>query len=109
VLTNPNAISSYRQSRKPSKAKSDAADAQLIADYAREHHKSLQRIQKPDETIRELSLLLEDRDRLVQQKVRYSNQLMSALKEYFPQALDAFSSIDSKCAIKFLKRVHTFA
>lgn len=50
VLTNPNAISSYRQSRKPSKAKSDAADAQLIADYAREHHKSLQRIQMPDET-----------------------------------------------------------
>jgi transposase len=109
VLTNPNAISSYRQSRKPSKAKSDAADAQLIADYAREHHRSLQRIQMPDETIRELSLLLEDRDRLIQQKVRYSNQLMSALKEYFPQALDAFCSIDSKCAIKFLKRVDTFA
>jgi transposase len=45
VLTNPNAISSYRQSRKPSKAKSDEADAELIADYAREHHKSLQCIQ----------------------------------------------------------------
>jgi len=57
VLTNPNAISSYRQSRKPSKAKSDSADAQLIADYAREHHKSLQCIQIPDETTRELSLL----------------------------------------------------
>ncbi|MCP4491215.1 MAG: IS110 family transposase [Gammaproteobacteria bacterium] len=109
VLTNPNAISSYRQSRKPSKAKSDAADAQLIADYAREHHKSLQRIQIPDETTRELSLLLEDRDRLIQQKVRYSNQLTSTLKEYFPQALDAFGSIDSKCAIKFLKRVDSFA
>ncbi len=109
VLTNPNAISSYRQSRKPSKAKSDAADAQLIADYAREHHKSLQRIQIPDETIRELSLLLEDRDRLIQQKVRYSNQLTSALKEYFPQVLEAFCSIDSKCAMNFLKRVDTFA
>ncbi len=33
MLTNPNAISSYRKSRKPSKAKSDEADAQLIADY----------------------------------------------------------------------------
>ena len=109
VLTNSNAISSYRQSRKPSKAKSDGADAQLIADYAREHHKSLQCIQIPDETIRELSLLLEDRDRLIQQKVRFSNQLTSTLKEYFPQALDAFGSIDNKCTIQFLKRVDTFA
>jgi len=32
MLTNPNAISSYRKSRKPSHAKSDQADAQLIAD-----------------------------------------------------------------------------
>ena len=109
VLTNPTAISSYRKSRKPSKAKSDPADAQLIADYVREHHKSLRCIQIPEETVRELSLLLEDRDKLIQQKVKFSNQLTSTLKEYFPQALDAFGSIDSKCAIQFLKRVDTFA
>jgi transposase len=109
VLTNPNAISSYRNSRKPSHAKSDQADAQLIADYVREHHKSLRCIQIPDEDMRELSLLLEDRDRLIQQKVRFSNQLTSTLKEYFPQALDAFGSIDNKSTIQFLKRVDTFA
>jgi transposase len=109
MLTNPTAISSYRKSRKPSKAKSDQADAQLIADYVREHHKSLRAIQIPEETVRELSLLLEDRDKLIQQKVKFSNQLTSTLKEYFPQALDAFGSIDSKCAIQFLERVDTFA
>ena len=111
MLTNPSAISSYRKSRKPSRAKSDEADAQLIADYVivREHHKSLRCIQIPDETMRELSLLLEDRDRLVQQKVRFSNQLTSTLKEYFPQALDAFGSIDNKCTINFLKRIDTYA
>ncbi len=109
VLTNPNAISSYRKSRTPSRAKSDQADAQLIADYVREHHKSLRCIQIPDETMRELNLLMEDRDRLIQQKVRFSNQLTSTLKEYFPQALNAFGSIDNKCTIKFLKRVDTFA
>ena len=109
VLTNPTAICSYRKSRKPSKAKSDQADAQLIADYVREHHRSLRCIQIPEETVRELSLLLEDRDKLVQQKVKFSNQLTSTLKEYFPQALDALGSIDSKCAIQFLERVDTFA
>jgi transposase len=97
MQTNPNAISSYRyifKSVKPSKAKSDKADAKLIADYLREHH-----IQIADETIRELSLLLEDRDRLVKQKVRFSNQLISTLKEYFPQALDAFRSIERKLQV----------
>ena len=59
--------------------------------------------------MRELSLLLEDRDRLIQQKVRFSNQLTSTLKEYFPQALDAFGSIDNKCTIEFLKKMDTFA
>jgi transposase len=109
MLTNPNAISSYRKSRKPSKAKSDKDDAKLMADYVREHHTSLRCIQIPDEDIRELSLLLEDRDRLVQQKVRFSNQLTSTLKEYFPQALDAFGSIDNKCTIKFLKTIDNYA
>jgi transposase len=109
MLTNPNAISSYRKSRKPSRAKSDKDDAKLIADYLREHHTSLRCIQIPDETMREISLLLEDRDRLVHQKVRFSNQLTSTLKEYFPQALDAFGCIDSKCTIKFLKRIDTYA
>ena len=75
MLTDPNVISSYRKSRKPSRAKSDRDDAKLIADYLREHHTSLRCIQIPEETIRELSLLLEDRDRLIQQKVRFSNQL----------------------------------
>lgn len=108
LLTNPKSIARYRESRIASKAKSDQADAQLIADYIKEHHKSLRRISLPDETIRELSLLLEDRDRLVQQKIKFSNQLTSTLKEYFPQALDMFSCITNKSALEFLERVDTF-
>jgi len=109
LLTNPKSIARYRESRIASKAKSDQADAQLIADYIREHHKSLRRISIPDQTIRELSILLEDRDRLVQQKVRFSNQLTSTLKEYFPQTLDMFSCIANKSALEFLRKVDTFA
>lgn len=108
LSVNPNAIAKYRESRSPSGAKSDSGDAHLIADYIREHEKALRRIQVPDEKIRELMLLLEDRDRMVNQKVKLSNQLTHALKDYFPQALDAFGSIDNKCALEFLKRVDTF-
>jgi len=108
ILTQPNAISNYRKSRKPSGTKTDAGDAQLISDYVREHGKNLRNIKIADEDIRELSLLLEDRDRLVQDKVRLSNQLTSTLKTYFPQALKAFGSIDNRSTIQFLKVIDTF-
>jgi transposase len=105
---NPNATAKYRESRSPSGVKSDPGDAHLIADYIREHEKALRPIRIPDEKIRELMLLLEDRDRLVNQKVRLSNQLTHTLKDYFPQALDAFGNIDNKCTLEFLQRVDTF-
>jgi len=107
IPTHPLSISKYRESRIPSKAKSDPMDARLIADYIREHHKSLRTIRMPDDTIRELSILLEDRDKLVEQKTKFSNQLTSTLKEYFPQALDAFGSITNKSALEFLARFDT--
>jgi hypothetical protein len=108
LSVNPNATAKYRESRTPSGVKSDPGDAHLIADYIREHERTLRPIRIPDEKIRELTLLLEGRDRLISQKVKLSNQLTHALKDYFPQALDAFGSIDSKCALEFLKRVDTF-
>ena len=38
---NPKAVADYRKSRFPSGSKSDTADAQLLADYLREHHSHL--------------------------------------------------------------------
>jgi len=87
---NPTAVSDYRKSRKPSGSKSDTADAQLLADYLREHlsHLRVWRLEEPE--LRQLKLLVEDRDKLVTQKVRLQNQLRSTLLEYFPQAVSAF-------------------
>jgi transposase len=107
IPTHPLSISKYRESRIPSKAKSDPMDARLIADYIREHHKSLRAINLPDDTIRELSILLEDREKLVEQKTKFSNQLTSTLKEYFPQALEAFGSVTNKSALEFLIKFDT--
>jgi transposase len=107
IPTHPLSISKYRESRIPSKAKSDPMDARLIADYIREHHKSLRAINLPDDAIRELSILLEDRDKLVEQKTRFSNQLTVTLKEYFPVALEAFGSITNKSALEFLSKFDT--
>jgi len=39
---------------------------------------------------------------------KFSNQLTSALKEYFPQALDMFGCITNRSALEFLGKVDTF-
>lgn len=108
VPTHPESIARYRESRFPSRAKTDPIDAGLIADFIREHHRNLRPINIPHETIRELGILLEDRNRLVEEKVRLSNQLTSTLKEYFPQALEAFGSLTNKSALEFLARFDTY-
>ena len=71
---NPAAIYDYRKSRKPSGSKSDEGDAELIASYLREHHKSLRVWHLPEPKLRQLKLLVDDRDKVVTEKVRLQNQ-----------------------------------
>ncbi|MBC8458707.1 MAG: IS110 family transposase [Deltaproteobacteria bacterium] len=71
---NPGAIYDYRKSRKPSGNKSDEGDAELIASYLREHHKSLRVWHLPEPKLRQLKLLVDDRDKVVTEKVRLQNQ-----------------------------------
>lgn len=106
---NPKAVYDYRKSRFPSGSKSDTADAQLLADYLREHYKHLRawRIEEPE--LRQLKLLTEDRDKVVTQKVRLQNQLRSTLNGYFPQAVEAFSDLTSQTALSFLEQFPTFS
>jgi len=105
---NPTAVCDYRKSRFPSGSSSDPAAAQLIADYLREHLKHLRVWCIPEPDLRQLQVLVFDRDKLVQQKVRLHNQLTSTLNDYFPQALSAFSDITTQTALDFLERFPTF-
>jgi transposase len=106
---NPTAVHDFRKSRFPSGSKSDTADAQLLADYLREHYTHLRtwRLEEPE--LRQLSLLVEDRDKVVTGKVRLQNQLRSTLLEYFPQAVKAFSDVTTQTALEFLEKFPTFA
>ena len=105
---NPGAIYDYRKSRKPSGSKSDEGDAQLIASYLREHHKSLRVWRLPEPKLRQLKLLVDDRDKVVTEKVRLQNQLRSTLTGYFPQAVDAFCDITCPTSLDFLEQFPTF-
>jgi transposase len=106
---NPTAVYEYRKSRKISGSKSDAADAELIADYLREHHQHLRVWRLCEGELRQMKLMLEDRDKVVQHKVRLQNQLRSTLIDYFPQAIKAFADLTCKTALDFLTHFPSFS
>lgn len=99
---NPASISDYRKSLKSSGSKSDSADAQLIASYVRLHHRKLRAWRLSEPKLRQLKLLISDRDKIMTEKVKLQNQLRDTLLGYFPQAVEAFSDLSSKTALDFL-------
>lgn len=101
---NPTAIFDYRKSLRPSGSKSDTADAQLIASYLQIHHQQLRVFRLSEPQLRQLKLLVEDRDKLITEKVRLHNQLRSTLLGYYPQAVMAFSDLSTKTALDFLSQ-----
>ena len=101
---NPATLAKYRQAFTPSRAKDDPTDAELALEVLRCHRDKL-RCLKPDiPAMRALQQLVEQRRDLVADKVRLSNRLTYALKQYFPQALDWFHDIDTVLFCDFLQR-----
>jgi hypothetical protein len=69
------------------------------------HHRDQLKAWVPeDPRTRQLQALVEERRRLVGQRVRTSNRLIANLKGYFPQALACFEGLDSVMACDFLTR-----
>jgi transposase len=85
---NPGALAKYRHSFATSCAKDDPTDAQLLAELIVKHPEKF-RPWRPDSAItRQLAALVEARRHAVNLRTRLSNALRSALKGYFPQALE---------------------
>src|SRR5207237_9558777 len=84
--------------------KDDPSDADYLLDLL-QHHRDRLRIWRPDdEKTRTLSLLMEQRRRLVNDRTRLSNRLTALLKGYFPQVLDWFEDIRTQLVCDFLER-----
>ena len=77
----------YREAFTPSRAKDDPSDAELQLDLLLKHRDKLQMLTPQSATMRTLDQLVEFRRRLVEDKVRLTNRLTSALKNDFPQVL----------------------
>jgi len=101
---NPSMLAKYREAFKPSRAKDDPTDAELALDLLVRHRERFKPLQLQSEPMRTLAYLVEQRRRLVDDQVRYTNRLGSALKQYYPQALDWFADRDTVLFCDFIKR-----
>ena len=101
---NPKAIDRYRDRYTASQSKSDAFDAEIIAQALRTDPARFRRLVPDTQLLRELRILVQDQQRLIRTQTRFLNQLQACLKDYYPVALELFDNFDSSVALEYLSR-----
>jgi transposase len=101
---NPTTLAKYRQAFNPSGAKDDPTDAELALDLLLKHPDRFEALNPQSVEMRTLMTLVEQRRRLMNDRVRITNRLRNALKQYYPQALDWFDHIDTPLFCAFIRQ-----
>ena len=101
---NPSTLAKYREAFAPSGAKDDPTDAELALDLVLRHPHRFQPLKPQSIEMRTLVSLVEQRRRLVNDRVRITNRLRNTLKQYYPQALQWFDRIDTPLFCDFIER-----
>lgn len=89
---NPLSVSRYRQRHTLSGAKSDPADAKLLADLVRTDRQNHRTVAGDSPQGQAVTVLARHHQRLIWARQRHVNQLRSLLREFYPSALLAFGS-----------------
>ena len=87
---NPKSAQRYRERKAPSGIKDDQLDAWSLADALRLDGHGWRVLVPEDPLLEQLRLLCRDEIALIEQRTALVNQLMQALREYYPAALEAF-------------------
>ncbi|MCA2317056.1 IS110 family transposase [Mycobacterium sp. WUMAC-025] len=104
---NPLAVARYRDRHHVSGAKSDASDAKLLADLVRTDRHNHRRIAGDSAQSEAIKVLARTHQSLIWARTRQTNTLRSALREYYPGALEAFDSLSDRDALAILGRAPT--
>lgn len=102
LLAEPAAFHAARPRWGSAGAKSDAADASMLADYARTDSHRLRRLEPVAQATRELAALVRARTCLVEARTAASNQLWAVLAEHWPGAGTLFQKLTSQIPLAFL-------
>jgi len=100
----PTTLANHRKTFTPSGAKDDPTDAEYALDLLLKHTEHFKALNPQSVEMRTLMTLVEQRRRLMNDRVRITNRLRNALKQYYPQALEWFDRIDTLLFCDFIKR-----
>jgi Transposase/Transposase IS116/IS110/IS902 family len=89
---NPKVAARYRERYGSSGAKSDAGDATVLADMVRTDRHKHRQVAGDSDLAEGVKVLTRTHQRLVWSRHRQVEQLRTALREFYPGALDAFST-----------------
>ncbi len=100
----PTTLANYRRTFTPSGAKDDPTDAEYALKLLLTHTEHFTALRPQSVEMRTLMTLVEQRRRLMNDRVRITNRLRSTLKQYYPQALEWFDRIDTRLFCDFIRR-----
>jgi len=89
---NPLSVDRYRDRHRTSGAKSDPGDAKVLADIVRTDLHNHRPVAGDSELAEGVKLLARTHQSFIWERQRHANRLRSALREFYPQALEAFGT-----------------
>ena len=89
---NPLSVNRYRDRHKTSGAKSDPGDAKVLADIVRTDRHNHRPVAGDSELSSSIKLLARTHQSFIWERQRHVNRLRSALREFYPAALQAFGT-----------------
>ena len=101
---NPLQASRYRERLAVSRAKSDAADAHMLADMVRTDAHQLRPIAGDSPGAQAVKVVTRMHKTLIWERTRTVQRLRQALLDYFPAALDAFEDLHAPDTLEILSR-----
>jgi transposase len=104
---NPLAVARYRERHHVSGAKSDAGDAKLLADLVRTDRHNHRRIAGDSAAAEAIKVLARGHQSLIWTRTRQTHALRSALREYYPAALQTFDDLADRDTLAILGRAPT--
>jgi transposase len=104
---NPKSAARYRERHSVSGAKSDTADAKMLADLVRTDRHNHRVVAADSSEVGAVQVLARAHQNLIWERKRHSNRLRSGLREYHPAALATFGDLTHPDALSVLAAAAT--
>lgn len=101
---NPLQAARYRERLSVSGAKSDAADAHMLADMVRTDSHQLRQVAGDSPEAEAVKVVARAHKTLIWERTRHTQRLRHALRDYFPAALAAFEDLDAVDTLELLAK-----